>query len=294
VGSDAIYYSLLNTQAKVNQSGRYKNLLKGAPQIFFLRKQAKTGNFSSLNKKLSEIAKAVFQRSHLVVALGSDQSELAAMKTSIEPLLKALPSTPKQMTAFDFKNEMLFDGAAFSGQVQFMTLFGQSPKVASEYGLMKAVGEFLSLQYLHPKLREQGGAYGGEMIVRETGELGFYSYRDPRLDETYHDIMNVPEFLKSAGKDESHVTSAILRTVGDMDRPRTTAGEMSEGMRRYFSGITFDDEQTYRTQALHMDAGDITQASQVFQNILDHSQMSVVGFKPKLQASHLLKKIIDL
>ena len=37
----------------------------------------------------------------------------------------------------------------------------------------------LEQDYLHPKIREKGGAYGAKSMVRETGAITFYSYMDP-------------------------------------------------------------------------------------------------------------------
>jgi Zn-dependent M16 (insulinase) family peptidase len=36
-----------------------------------------------------------------------------------------------------------------------------------------------------PLIREKGGAYGGGASANESGTFTMYSYRDPRVTETY-------------------------------------------------------------------------------------------------------------
>lgn len=40
--------------------------------------------------------------------------------------------------------------------------------------------------YLHPKIREKGGAYGAKAVYRDAGTIALYSYMDPYSTETYH------------------------------------------------------------------------------------------------------------
>lgn len=39
--------------------------------------------------------------------------------------------------------------------------------------------QYLEQEYLHPEIREKGGAYGARSSVRESGNISLYSYMDP-------------------------------------------------------------------------------------------------------------------
>jgi Zn-dependent M16 (insulinase) family peptidase len=43
----------------------------------------------------------------------------------------------------------------------------------------------MTFNYLHPLIREKGGAYGGGCSVSENGLINLYSYRDPKIEQTY-------------------------------------------------------------------------------------------------------------
>lgn len=43
----------------------------------------------------------------------------------------------------------------------------------------------MTFTYLLPGIREKGGAYGAGCQVNESGTFTFYSFRDPKIDQTY-------------------------------------------------------------------------------------------------------------
>ena len=62
-----------------------------------------------------------------------------------------------------------------------------------EYGPMIVLGELMTYNSLHPLIREKGGAYGSGCNVNESGTFSMYSYRDPKIEQTYE------SFEKSIG-----------------------------------------------------------------------------------------------
>lgn len=45
--------------------------------------------------------------------------------------------------------------------------------------------EILEQSYLHPKIREQGGAYGARAAIRQIGTVSLFSYMDPYAKNTF-------------------------------------------------------------------------------------------------------------
>ena len=45
--------------------------------------------------------------------------------------------------------------------------------------------ELLNQEYLHPRIREQNGAYGTGARIRESGTIGLSSYLDPNSSATF-------------------------------------------------------------------------------------------------------------
>lgn len=295
LGRQAVYFSLLNTRAKIHLSGRYNNALNGMPQLTFLREHNKKKNFTSLNQELQKISNAIFQKHNLIIGLGYDPQSEAIVRQKVQNLVKSLPeqkSPPQQNLTFS--KQMLFDGAAFSGQVQFMSIFSQSPKVAEQFGGLKALSQLISVQFIYPQIREQGGAYGGGMIVSEAGELGFYTYRDPRLDESYQDFLRVPQFLRTYANDQVSINSAILATIGDMDLPLTAQQQVARGVTYFLQKLTPQDLQKFRDQVFALNVKDLKAYAQQIETGLKNAELSVVGYRPTLESSKLLKNIVNL
>ena len=59
---------------------------------------------------------------------------------------------------------------------------------SKDYAHLKLLGSLMTTQYLHPLIREKGGAYGAGCSVNESGLFSFFSYFDPRVEPTYENF----------------------------------------------------------------------------------------------------------
>jgi Zn-dependent M16 (insulinase) family peptidase len=59
--------------------------------------------------------------------------------------------------------------------------------------------EILEHDYLHPKIREEGGAYGARAQIRNNDTITLYSYMDPNAAETFFAFdQSIAELLSSS------------------------------------------------------------------------------------------------
>ncbi len=92
-------------------------------------------------------------------------------------------------------------------------------------GLMVLAG-FLRNGYLHRAIRENGGAYGGGASQDNANAcFKFYSYRDPRFEETLNDFDQSLIWLKNTKHDYQALEEAILGVISSLDKPISPAGE---------------------------------------------------------------------
>ena len=54
-----------------------------------------------------------------------------------------------------------------------------------DYGTGLVTSNLLTFSFLMPFIREKGGAYGAGCAMDESGLINFYSFRDPKLNDTY-------------------------------------------------------------------------------------------------------------
>ena len=92
----------------------------------------------------------------------------------------------------------------------------------------------LSSKFLHPEIREKGGAYGGGASASD-GAFTFYSYRDPKNLETFSVYSRSADFALGDNFDQNDVNEAILRVFQSVDAPVTPG---ARGMRHFLTGIS--------------------------------------------------------
>src|SRR5690606_35224968 len=91
---------------------------------------------------------------------------------------------------------------------------------------LTVLGGFLRNGYLHRAIREQGSAYGGGASQdNNSGAFRFYSYRDPRFDETLKDFDQSLQWLLNNRHEWQAVEEAILGVISALDKPSSPSGE---------------------------------------------------------------------
>ena len=77
----------------------------------------------------------------------------------------------------------------------------------------------LSYDFLWNEVRVKGGAYGAGFSPTRTGNLRFYSYRDPHVDETLERFRAAGAWLSDFSPSEPEMDGYIVSTVAGLDAP---------------------------------------------------------------------------
>ena len=116
---------------------------------------------------------------------------------------------------------------------------------------LAVLGACLRNGFLHSSVREKGGAYGGGASFNaETASFNFFSYRDPRLLDTYADFDRALDWLMSSEAKQSLVEEAILNVISAMDKPSSPAGEARKAFYQQLYGRDHDMLMQYRQGVL--------------------------------------------
>jgi hypothetical protein len=119
--------------------------------------------------------------------------------------------------------------------------------------------------YLHPQIREKGGAYGGGASYdADSASFRFFSYRDPRLLETFEVFDGALNWLLSDAAKPELVEEAILGVIGAMDKPGSPAGEVKKLFHLDLVGKTHAARMNWRKGVLSATLDDLRRVAQTY------------------------------
>ena len=139
----------------------------------------------------------------------------------------AVDKSPVSLTEVEQINTENDEAWLIQTNVQFCCSAYQAVDVAhADAAPLMVLAAYLRNGFLHSAIREKGGAYGGGASYDGNAcSFRFYSYRDPRLAETFNDFEASVQWLLNTEQQPHQLEEAILGLVASMDKPGSPAGE---------------------------------------------------------------------
>ncbi len=146
---------------------------------------------------------------------------------------------------------------------------------------LTVLGGFLRNGCLHKLIREQGGAYGGGASFDASHRsFRFYSYRDPRLQETLDDFDKAIDWMLTEQHSEQKLEEAILGVIGDMDKPGSPAGQAKISFHASLYGRTPEKRSAFRQAVLNVSLADLRRVTEKYLK-KDEASVAVVCAQDK-------------
>ncbi len=166
----------------------------------------------------------------------------------------------------------------------FATVAVEHPDAAA----LTVLGEFLRNGFLHRTIREQGGAYGsGASQDSSSACFRFFSYRDPRIEETLADFDQSIHWLLESEHGDSRLEEAVLGVVSSIDKPGSPSGEAKQAYHSALFGRTPQQRQQFRAQVLAVTLEDLQRVARRY--LKDQPASLAVITDPK-QAEYLAQQ----
>lgn len=129
------------------------------------------------------------------------------------------------------------------------------------------LGNYLRNGFLHRAIREQGGAYGGGASQDSNAAVfRFYSYRDPRIEDTIKDFESAIPWLHQKSIPSDKLEEAILGTISSIDRSESPAGRAKRCFYAELHGRTLEERKQYRARVLNTSADDLVRVAETYLN----------------------------
>ena len=124
------------------------------------------------------------------------------------------------------------------------------------------------------------------------GTIQFYSYRDPQNVATYENFENSTKWLQNLELDDQTLDNFIISTVSKIDAPVSVRAMMLYQDNYYFSGISHENRENFRTQIIETTKEDIKASAKVFEKLCNTASKCIFGGKDLENLKGF--KIIDL
>ncbi len=209
---------------------------------------------------------------HQLITQGAKQflvvAEREESQQCTDALGKAWPSSAVEQKPFTLTPMRNHVKKAWltSTQVNFCAKAYQTVPIEHEDAApLTVLGNFLRNGYLHRAIREQGGAYGGGAGQDSAvAAFRFYSYRDPRLDETLADFDASITWMLTEAHEAQALEEAILGVVSQIDKPKSPAGEAKSAFHNNLFGRSAEQRERFRSRILAVTLDDLKRVCQTY------------------------------
>lgn len=157
-----------------------------------------------------------------------------------------------------------------------------------------AASKIIGLDYLWNEVRVKNGAYGAGMIVSINGLMRYYSYRDPKILETFNNYNTSANWLKDLSIDSAKLDNYIISTIAKYSAPIPTRNIIAIQDKYYFSKIDPGIRKTISQEILKTTIEDIKLSADKFSTLTNKANLCVFGGPDIKQLEKQGFKIIDL
>ncbi|MCQ2432588.1 MAG: insulinase family protein, partial [Clostridia bacterium] len=281
--------SIARARSYMSKSALYAEELAGISQYETLKAVMADfdGNKDALSAKLSALVSALFRPENLFVDITGDDAGKTAFAEVLPGFLEKIGAVPAADLGpvTPLIPEMKNEGFMMALGVQYLARCGNIFDAGYKYnGAMRVLSNMMNVDYLYANIRIKGGAYGcGSMILGDSGDVGFWSYRDPNLKETLDVYLGAPDFISGIDIDESEVTRSIIGTFSDLDSPLSASQKISRSLNAYMTGKTFADLQKERNEVLNCTAADLRACADAIRAALAQGYTCALGNEQKIR-----------
>ncbi len=262
--------AMLAASAAVNPHAQLQHLLGGLESVVRLKTLDQSlgddDAVAAFGERLQRLHQAVLAQGYRFLLVGEAATlpqATAALQHSFGTQCRPDAQVPVQLPALGTPGDTVWTTRTdvnFCAQA-FPTVTADHPDAAA----LTVLAGLLRNGFLHRAIREQGGAYGGGASHdTATGSFRFYSYRDPRLAETYRDFAASIRWAVDTAHDARSVEEAILGVIASLDRPASPAGEAKQQFHQQLFGRTQAFRQRFREQVLATTAADLQRVAATY------------------------------
>ncbi len=285
--------------SKCSYAQEYRDRIDGASYYEFICNLEKNFENSSdeIKNNLTKVYETIFNKNNLIVSVVGEETENQKLLSNINIILDNIKSVVCEVPKFEYKQSKDVEGLITASNVQYVVKGFNFAKFDYKYsGEMKVLKNILESEYLYPRVRLQGGAYGCYMHMANDGNLAFFSYRDPNLTRTIDVYNETYKFLENMNFTNKDMENFIIGTVGRVYKPLTPDKKGEKAVRDYICNITYEDIQRERDEILNTTIEDVKAYTKMIKSGMDEHYCCVVGNEGQIKENetifHRISKLL--
>ena len=199
-----------------------------------------------LTAKLADLAARLFTDGGCTLSFGGSEEALDAYREASAPFdgmagapVLTVPAPEDKHEAFVVASDVTYTACGWDRRL-----------LGEPYGgTWLLASRILSYDFLWTEVRVKGGAYGAGFQTTRSGSSRFYSYRDPRIDETVERFRTAGDWLAGVfSPTESEMDGYVVSTVASLDAPAKARELLRRQDGLYFSGATLASRARVREE----------------------------------------------
>ncbi|WP_373095471.1 insulinase family protein [Zhongshania sp.] len=242
--------------AKINQA---LGGLSGIRQLKSLSERiAAPDELNKLTQKLAAIHSKMLKAERQLLIIAEDD-RLSPLCKELAPHWQDFNDLPKSHFSQPAIREVKKEFWVANSQVNFCAkAYPTVPSDHPDAPVLTVLATYMRNGFLHRVIREQGGAYGGGASQDSNiAAFRFYSYRDPRLQDTLDDFDKSIDWMLNTAVSAQGLEEAILGVVSSIDKPGSPAGEAKQDHHSNIFGRSLDQRRRFRQRVLAVTGADL-------------------------------------
>lgn len=259
-------------------SGHITEQLEGISFYRFLTNLEENfdGQYENIVEQMENIAHKIFSRKELTVSFTGEKALFNSFKKEILTIDYPISESVKAIN--EYKPEISKEAFTNSNSVVYVSKGSNLKLIGEEVsGYLSVTNSILNLEYLWEKLRVVGGAYGGGMSLSSSGNIVFYSYRDPNISTTLNTYDKVSDFIQNLELSDLALERFIIGTIAKMDRPMNARMKGNASDANHFQLISEAKRKQRRKEILTTTLNDIKTTSEIFNKLRSLESTCVIG-----------------
>ncbi|MDR1540474.1 MAG: insulinase family protein [Clostridiales bacterium] len=199
---------LSNCQGQLSCAGRYNYESSGPGYYAFISDllQDFSQQWNRIEENLISVKKIALDSGNAVISFTGSDRAFNSFKSSSKPLTAALASRASASKGRRIEKSLEYDFPPLKKREEYARPLSQTQAVVQGGSLIEAQSEcsgsflvtasLLNYDYLWPKVRDEGGAYGVSVSVSHDGSVTVKSYRDPKPESTLAAFAGIPKYLE--------------------------------------------------------------------------------------------------